>query len=109
MTWTAARECTPGRRFACLDEPMSTQSSQTMSIASLQSAKEAEDRALRDQRHDRWFRNAMFGAGLEHPIPYRHSVSWVAPDLIAKFAGISSSRNKHFSSSNFSMHKMIIF
>ncbi|PWU25935.1 phosphate ABC transporter membrane protein 1, PhoT family [Pseudomonas delhiensis] len=42
---------------------MSTESSPSIAMPNLKAA-EAEDRAQRDQRHDRWFRNAMFGSAL---------------------------------------------
>ncbi|MED5611624.1 MULTISPECIES: phosphate ABC transporter permease subunit PstC [Pseudomonas] len=42
---------------------MSTESSPSIAMPNLKAA-EAEDRAQRDQRHDRWFRNAMFGSAI---------------------------------------------
>ncbi|MCL6687889.1 phosphate transport system permease protein [Pseudomonas citronellolis] len=42
---------------------MSTESSPSLAMPNLKAA-EAEDRAQRDQRHDRWFRNAMFGSAI---------------------------------------------
>lgn len=42
---------------------MSTESSPAIAVPNVK-ATEAEDRALRDQRHDRWFRNAMCGSAI---------------------------------------------